>query len=290
MKRWTRAQGLEDQVTYLQLLRRDALLKNFGFQPQVLRVVHTAPFEGSHVVGPEPKVLQQREHNIRHADRMSGSSVTFQKMTKVATTSQVTKKTPKVKTQQARTSVFNRLGFTSQPTIQRTITQDTQSFRAESVQGGHWCPNVYHRRKSSGATQASAAGRCWHDTGGGLPGRLCPSATKSCRATNTVEEGVGLNFRHWPQLTHHSIVFHTRDSRQDLQKAVDALLSKGAIESVLNETSLGFYSQRCQRRQGICVPSSICLHWIVIWWCYTSKWKHRCLFEQPSGSKNGPYP
>ena len=98
MKRWTRPQGLEDQVTYLQLLRRDALLKNFGFQPQVLRVVHTAPFEGSHVVGPEPKVLQQREHNIRHADRMSGSSVTFQKMTKVATTSQVTKKTPKVKT------------------------------------------------------------------------------------------------------------------------------------------------------------------------------------------------
>ena len=269
MKRWTRPQGWEDQVTNLQLLRRDALLKNFSFQPQVLRVVHTGPFEGSHVVGPEPKVLQQREHNIRHADRMSGSSVTFQKTTKEDTTSQVTKKTPKVKTQQARTSVFNRLGFTSQPTIQRTITQDTQSFRAESVQGGHRCPNVYHRRKSSGATQASAAGRRWHDA---------------------VEEGMGLNFQHWPQLTHHSIVFHTRNSCQDLQKAVEALLSKGAIESFLNETSLGFYSQRCQRRQGICVPSSICLHWIITWWCCTSKWKHRCLFEQPSGAKNGPYP
>ena len=83
-------------MTNLQLLRRDALLKNFGFQRQVLRVVHTAPFEGSHVVGPEPNVLQQREHNIRHADRISGSSVTFQKMTKEATTSKVTKKTPKV--------------------------------------------------------------------------------------------------------------------------------------------------------------------------------------------------
>ena len=31
----------------LQLLRRDSLLKNFGFQPQVLSVVRTAPFEGS---------------------------------------------------------------------------------------------------------------------------------------------------------------------------------------------------------------------------------------------------
>ena len=249
----------------IQLLRRDALLKNFGFQSQVLRVVHTAPFEGSHVVEPEPKELQQREHNIRHADRMSGSSVTFQKITKEATTSQL---------EDAK----------GQPTIQRTITQDTQSFRAEAVQGGHRCPNVYHRHKSSGATQASAAGRRWHDTGGDLPGRLCPSAVKSCRATNTVDEGVGLNFQHWPQLTHHSIAFHTRNSRQDLQKAVDALLSKGAIERVLNETSFGFYSQRCQRRQGIC------LHRIVTWWCCTSKWGHRCLFQQPSGAKKGPYP
>ena len=41
----------------LQLLRWDALLKNFNFQPQVLSSVWTAPFEGYHVVGPEPKVL-----------------------------------------------------------------------------------------------------------------------------------------------------------------------------------------------------------------------------------------
>ena len=41
----------------LQLLRHDALLKNFGIQPQVLSTVRTAPFEGSHVLGPEPKEL-----------------------------------------------------------------------------------------------------------------------------------------------------------------------------------------------------------------------------------------
>ena len=61
----------------LQLLRRDALLKNFGFQPQVLSSVRTAPFEGDHVVGPEPRVLQNRVRTIRQADRMAGSSVTF---------------------------------------------------------------------------------------------------------------------------------------------------------------------------------------------------------------------
>ena len=49
----------------LQLLRRDALLKNFGFQPQVLSSVRTAPFEGSHVLGPEPKVLQHESDVIQ---------------------------------------------------------------------------------------------------------------------------------------------------------------------------------------------------------------------------------
>ena len=57
----------------LQLLRRDALLKNFGFQPQVSSTVRTAPFEGSHVLGPEPKELQNRVRAIRQADRMAGS-------------------------------------------------------------------------------------------------------------------------------------------------------------------------------------------------------------------------
>ena len=61
------------------------------------------------------------------------------------------------------------------------------------------------------------------------------------RVTNTVEEGVVLNFRQRPRLTHHSITFRTRSSRQDLQKAVEALLSKRAIERVLNEASLRFY-------------------------------------------------
>ena len=39
----------------LQLLRQDALHRNLGFQPQVLCTVRTAPFKGSHVLGPDPK-------------------------------------------------------------------------------------------------------------------------------------------------------------------------------------------------------------------------------------------
>ena len=61
----------------LQLLRRDGLLKNFGFQPQVLSTVRTAPFQGSQILGPEPKELQNRVRAIRQAYRIAGSSVTF---------------------------------------------------------------------------------------------------------------------------------------------------------------------------------------------------------------------
>ena len=62
------------------------------------------------------------------------------------------------------------------------------------------------------------------------------------RATGIVEDGVGIAFQQRPQLTHQSISFRTRNSRQDLQQAVDALLMKGAIERVTNVRSLGFYS------------------------------------------------
>ena len=63
----------------------------------------------------------------------------------------------------------------------------------------------------------------------------------TCPATNTVEEGVGLLFLHRPQLTHQCITFRIKNSSQDLQQALDTLLSKGAIEKVLKESSLVFY-------------------------------------------------
>ena len=54
---------------------------------------------------------------------------------------------------------------------------------------------------------------------------------------------MGIAIQQRPQLTHQSISFRTRNSRQDLQQAVDALLMKGAIERVTNVRSLGFYSR-----------------------------------------------
>ena len=54
---------------------------------------------------------------------------------------------------------------------------------------------------------------------------------------------MGIAFQQRPQLTHQSISFRTRNSRQDRQQAIDALLMKGAIERVTNVKSLGFYSR-----------------------------------------------
>ena len=104
--------------------------------------------------------------------------------------------------------------------------------------GGYARPSAVQRRKSRGTTAAASSDRCWRFLGGGTPGRLSGWA---CQAT--VEEGVSLVFHHRPQLTHDRITFRTRNSRQDLQKAVDALLAKEATERVQNVSSLGFYSQ-----------------------------------------------
>ena len=43
---------------------------------------------------------------------------------------------------------------------------------------------------------------------------------------------MGIAFQQRPQLTHQSISFRTRNSRQDLKQAVNALLMKGALERV----------------------------------------------------------
>ena len=156
----------------LQLLRQDALLKNFNFQPQVLSAVRTAPFEGYHVVGPEPKVLQNRVRAIRQTDRMAGSSVTFAQKQKEPKTS--TKVTSSKKTA-PRPSVFDRLG--SPPsTTQRTVTQEPP-FRAGA---GRARPQPFQERKKSGKTSSSTSTRQrWRIPGGGSPGRLCPALVES---------------------------------------------------------------------------------------------------------------
>ena len=133
----------------LQLLRHDALLRNFNFHPQVLSAVRTAPFEGHHVVGPEPKVLQARVRAIRQADRMTGSSVTFGKQKEVKTST----KTSSKKTA-PRPSVFDRLG-SSPSTTQRTVTQEPP-FRAGA---GRAHPRPFQGSKKSGKSSSSSAAK-----------------------------------------------------------------------------------------------------------------------------------
>ena len=218
----------------LQLLRYDALLKNFGFQPQVLSTVRTEPFQGSHVPGPEPKVLQNRVRTIKQADRMAGSSVTFTQKHHESKSS--TKATSSRKTA-SRTSVFDRLGeqwhrsrpFALAPagepatdpilTAARSLASLLRLPQPDNIDGSQ-----------VGARLADFAPHWW-------------SLLGNCRATSIVEDGVGIAFQQQPQLTHQCISFRTRNSRQDLQQAVDALLLKGAIERITNVTSLGYYSQ-----------------------------------------------
>ena len=222
----------------LQLLRRDALLKNFGFQPQVFFSVRTAPFEGNHVVGPEAKVLQNRVRTIRQADRMAGSSVTFAQKHREPKTS--TKVTSSKKTA-SRTSVFERLGSPTS-TTQRTVTQEPP-FRARAGRARQR-PFQEVRKKPGKASSSTTTRQRWRV--GARLANFAPhwrSLLGNCRATGIVEDGVGIAFKQRPQLTHQSISFRTRNSRQDLQQAVDALLMKGAIERVTNVTSLGFYSR-----------------------------------------------
>ena len=75
-----------------------------------------APFEGPHVLGPEHKVLQNRVQTIRQADRMAGSSVTFVQKPKESNQTSTKNTSSTKKNQQARNSVFERLGSPSTTT------------------------------------------------------------------------------------------------------------------------------------------------------------------------------
>ena len=97
-----------------------------------LNTVRIAPFERSHILGLEPKVLQQRVRTIRQVDRMAGSSVTFIQKTKDLAQSSMKKIATAKKSQQARASVLECLGSPKAFTI--------QSFRARAGKGAITVP------------------------------------------------------------------------------------------------------------------------------------------------------
>ena len=223
----------------LQLLRRDALLKNFGFQPQVLSSVRTAPFEGGHVVGPEPKVLQNSIRTIRQADRwlarlwLSPRSIESPR--------------PARKWRHPTRRLLELQSLTAwgpRPPQLRGLWRRSRPFEL-ALAGPVRDPS---RKCARSLTRLLRLPQPDNVDGSQVGARLADFAPHwrsllgNCRATGIVEDGVGIAYQQRPQLTHQSISFRTRNSRQDLQQAVDALLMKGAIERVTNVTSLGFYS------------------------------------------------
>ena len=104
----------------------------------------------------------------------------------------------------------------------------------------------------------------------------------NCRATGIVEDGVGIAFQQQPQLTHQSISFRTRNSRQDLQQAVDDLMMKGAIERVSNVTRLLWCLPSCSDASGCSQVSAfrgqqegVPVHLSSVWTGYLSTRVHQ---------------
>ena len=158
-------------------------------------------------MGPEPKVLQQRVRSIRQADRMTWSSVTFQKSLK--------------KQPHPRSLRRCLLSKHNKPELECLIVWgllvNQRPYRGLSL------------RTCSSCVPAPAG------EAGTVP--MCPTVTRPLEQPRLQQQACVDGIQVGPQLTRHSIAFHTRNSNQDLQQAVDAMLSMGAIERVLNEAS-----------------------------------------------------
>ena len=222
----------------LQLLCRDALLKNFGFQPQVLSSVRTAPFEGITMWW----VPNQRSFKTVYVP--SGKLTGWLARLWLSPRS-IESPRPARKWRHPRRRLLELQSLTAwgpRPPRLRGLWRRSRPFEL--------------------ALAGSASGKCARSLarllrlpqpdnidGSQVGAHLADFAPHwrsllgNCWATGIVEDGVGIAFQQRPQLTHQSISFKTRNSCQDLQQAVDALLMKGAIERVTNVMSLGFYSQ-----------------------------------------------
>ena len=78
-----------------------------------------------------------------------------------------------------------------------------------------------------------------------------------CQSSRILWSGILLKWEcHQPPLTRTPIHFPTRNKKQDLQKAVDTLLEKGAIEPVHRSHFLGFFFRLFlvpKKTRGLCL-------------------------------------
>ena len=204
----------------LQLLHRDALLQNLGFQPQVLSIVRTAPFKGSHVLGPEPKELQLHVRSIRQAHRMAGSSVTFLRLRTQFQPGPARRHPQARRASSPGPQVSTAWGLLPNQHQSRRLSPKTLS---PSVQAPAGDPGAVHSSLSEGRPKERPLLQ-WQANVDGLQvgarragfAHQWQSLLRTCRATSTVQKGVGLTFVYRPRLTHQSMTFRTRNSCEDL--------------------------------------------------------------------------
>ena len=232
---------LREKLAIIQEAQVSAVSAGFAAASNLQLLCRDAPFEEDHVVGPEPKVPHNRVRTIRQADRMAGSSVTFAQKQRESKSS--TKVTSSKKTA-TRTSVFDGLGLL--PPWLRELWLRNRPFELAPAGEPASDPTMTCARSLAKLLRLPQPGNA---DGSQVGVRLADFALHwrsllgNYRATGIVEDGVGIAFQQRPQLTHQCITFRTRNSRQNFQQAVDALLMKGAIERVTNVTSLGYYSR-----------------------------------------------
>ena len=233
---------------------------NGFFQPTAFRTACRASFHGVHVLGPEPKVLQERVRNIKQADRMSGSSFTFTQSLSAASQSMASSTTSQAKKSkfvnkstksQSPTSMFDRLGFLECVQRQDRATVSDQSFRGQAGgRGQHSRPAAQQRWKEADSAQSASSKRQWRCDGWGTSGRFCSAVGEPAGRLPRLQDCRAGGER--PQFTQRGIAFRTRNSMVNLQQVIDSLSPKGAV----HEKSLGFYSRlfRVPKKTGDLCP------------------------------------
>ena len=219
--------------------------------PNLRSRARTAPFHGQNLMGPNPEefdrtVLKLKDGHTLHrgltdhfeVDKPVSSrrSDVWSRLGPASKSSQDSSKPAKLSFRGKEDSSRERES-TCHPDHQRQ--QNSRSSRGAR----QWGWGRGSGRGSRGSTHCSWS---WSHAGGSASGVFSPfwkSLLGEVRAFQMLQDGVKLKWMDLPPpLTWRPVSFGTRNSRQDLQQAVDSLLLKGAVETVDKPSSLGFLS------------------------------------------------
>ena len=201
---------------------------NSKLQPVAVARARVAPFSGQHLVGPDPEEFDAEHPKLKDQHALQGQDFQqkdfFQCVSQLGPVRDVKEASPR------RDQSF--CDKENVPKWDQSVSQCRQNARAAN-RGGGWGRNCGGH--SQGAPVTSGSGRKWLD-GGSTPGIFLPAMGESPGQGSHIQDPPGqvklLWLDHPPTMTHHSMGFGTRNTRRELQSAVDSLLSKGAVEPV----------------------------------------------------------